>query len=401
MGVLPGGSDDVNTADGLFLNAPGGAGTQSVSALESLDQSTVEGGYKDKMIDGGSSVWTNGGGPLGQLFGGLAGFPDVFGRLIGNMFGVMGPFPNIESVLNAVEQVPILGDFVQLAQDVFNGFRAIFNTWFGVSTGNGSHGQVAATVKSIRVLTKDGYTLQTFVASDPAWVVPPDLKVAEVAWAGVIGGGQPGYRGAGVINSVIAVAYGGEGGIDGGYQLKRFDASTLGETLAVVIGTASVVEGVHGTPSSIGDIVTSAPGVSGIEAPEGYAASTSKPGSGGRGGDSWNIQGATAQYPGRPGESSAVGAGGVGGSASGGGNGGTGTPDNLPACGGGGGGGGSGRDGFFSGGYPGGDGGYPGGGGGGGGGHTASSGPGNGGPGGDGANGFGFLIWKGGTVEEE
>ena len=325
---------------------------------------------------------------------------DLFLKPLNAFVELVGGFIN-------VLQIPILDpskilNLPALFTGTLTAFQNIFTNWFGgtssATTVSAAAAEVAVTVEAIRVLTKDGYTLQTFVASNPSWAVPPELAGADKAWAGVIGGGGKGYTGA-VVGSSVAYASGGFGGNDGGYTLVPINPSSLASTLAIVIGAAATTSGANGGTSSISSggspLATSTPGVSGISTPEGYQATSSKPGSGGRGGLGFTVSGnQAAADPGTPGEASATAAGGAGGSGSAGGNGSLGATGGLPISGGSGGGGGAGRTGFALTGYAGGNGGYPGGASGGGGGVGSTGGGGAGGPGGTPAAGFAFLIWK-------
>lgn len=356
------------------------------------------------------------GGQIGGLFGGIAslfGFGnlgDLFSNPVGTIWsGVtdlfikpLGAFAELVGGFLSSLHIPILDpskilNLPGLFTDVVSGFAGMFNAWFGGSSASGTPAEVVATVESIRVLTKDGYTLQTFTSSNPTWAVPPDLAAAEVAWAGVIGGGGKGSSGQFVTGSGsnIVIGFGGAGGVDGGYFLTPFDPSTLGATLAVVIGAAATTNGANGGTTSIGSLASSTPGTSGIATPEGYQASTSKPGSGGAGGEGWSVVGNPGPTTdGGRGESSATASGGAGGNGAAGSAGVLGATGTVPLAGGSGGGGGSGRTGFGVSGYAGGNGGYPGGGSGGGGGVGSTGGGGSGGSSGAAAAGFAFLIWK-------
>lgn len=325
-----------------------------------------------------------------------------FGSFLHQQVGGLPDAPNYVDADDFLEQIgAVSGQLVDTAfgaaANVLAGFAGIFNAWFGGTAAAGTPQEAIATVESIRVLTKDGYTVQTFVTSNPTWTVPPELVAAEVGWAGVIGGGGKGSQGFYNVSNVLSLGFGGAGGVDGGYALARFDPKMLPATLPITIGTAATVNGASGSQSSIGALVTSTPGISGISTPEGYQASTSKPGRGGKGGDGWMIQSNPGpSTDGERGEASATAPGGAPGVANTG-NGGNGSPGSttaLPIAGGGGGGGGGGRSGFAAGGFNGGNGGFPGGGSGGGGGVASNGGANTGGSGGIPANGFAFLIWK-------
>lgn len=260
-----------------------------------------------------------------------------------------------------------------------------------------------ATTAGAAILAKisGGYTLQVFTSSNASWAVPAGLAGAVEAYAGAIGGGGKGQTGTNANNSLF-----GFGGSSGGFLSKQFDPSTLGATVAVVVGAAASTIGADGGTSSFGSVVTSSPNGNGISSAAGWTFSTSFPGKGGDGGF---VTSGSVPTAGQNGGASAQAAGGTGGAASTsapsgtgnpGGAGGTGVTGALPICGGGGGGGGGAR--FSSGGAfnsgtggAGGNGGFPGGGSGAGGCGVGSGGGSNtGGAPGTPANGLVFVLWK-------
>ncbi|AUV61990.1 minor tail protein [Mycobacterium phage SWU2] len=339
---------------------------------------------------------------------GLRGVPilgDILGGLgLGGAFGPEGQ--PVEALVVGIEEA--VDGFVQ--DKVVSIPANMYNEWFETDEAEGIPEEVATTVGAIRTAVAGGFTLQTFTASDPEWVVPPELKNAAVAYAGVIGGGGRGHYGSySTVNEPGITVAGGDGGTHGGYRVEKFDPSTLGETLDIVIGAGASAVATNGEPSSIGSIVTSTPDSSGIATELGYQLTSSAPGSGGKGGSA-TTQGALAVV-GSNGESSAVAAGGNGGApawnarvgvtASPGADGASGQTANTPIAGGGGGGGGGGAAGGGGIGSTtrsgaGGDGGFPGGGSGGSGAGTIRStaaviiid------PPGIPANGFAFLLWR-------
>lgn len=340
-------------------------------------------------------------GPLGLVYGVLrAGIslPLAILELIANKLrGTTTTYLSIEHVAIGIAQA---------GGNVINGFAAIFNAWFGVNTAAGTPEEVAITVEAIRAAVAGGYTLQTFTVSNPAWPVPPELANAAEAWAGVIGGGGRGEVGeVGLSAPGGTVLDGGIGGVNGGYVSAQFDPSTLGATVAIVIGAGASTPGANGGVSSIGSIVESNPDGGGIATVGGYQPTTSKPGNGGKGGGL--VVGST-EDDGEDGAASVVGHGGAGGAGSSGifsgaggtgGTGGIGETSDTPICGGGGGGGGGARQQSTvlttaTGGH-GGVGGYPGGGSGGGGavanvagGSVISGQP------GAAPHGLGFFLWR-------
>ncbi|QKO02428.1 minor tail protein [Mycobacterium phage DroogsArmy] len=342
------------------------------------------------------------------IVAGLRGIP-ILGSIldgIGGLGGAFGPEGKpIDAIVQGVEEA--VGGFVEEAIESIP--ANMYNEWFETTDAEGIPEEVGVTVAAIRTAVAGGFTLQTFTASDPAWVVPDELRNAATAYAGVIGGGGRGEYGSYVIdNDPGLTGEGGKGGSSGGYKVEKFDPSTLGATLAIVVGAAASAVGAHGQPSSIGSLVTSTPNSSGIATELGYQASSSEPGRGGKGGNA--TTGGPSASTGEAGWSSAAAAGGSGGAWAGhatagvtagnGGPGGTGQTSTTPIAGGGGGGGGGGASGGGS--YTtttsgaGGDGGFPGGGSGGSGGlanisvvNTSIVRP----PGIP-ANGMAFLLWR-------
>lgn len=287
---------------------------------------------------------------------------------------------------------------------VTDGFQNIFNNWFSAGGATGTAAEVATTVAAIRASIAGGYTLQTFTSSNAAWTVPSDLATATTAIAGVIGGGGKGGAGQGGTQSTTTL-FGGTGGSSGGYISASFDPSTLGSTVAVVVGAGASTAGTDGGTSSFGSIVTSSPNGNGLANVSGYAFTTSFPGKGGDGGTA--VSG-TSQSNGLTGGDTAQATGGTGGAgststtggpAAAGSAGGTGVSGTTPICGGGGGGGGGARRNTAAlstaTGGAGGAGGFPGAGSGGGGaGMAGSSGTGTGGAGGTAPNGLVFVLWR-------
>lgn len=259
--------------------------------------------------------------------------------------------------------------------------KAIADAWNADTAAVGTPAEAAAAVAQIRAVTVGGYTLYVFTASDAAWSVPAPLADAIEAWAGVIGGGGRGFTGPTEENIDYYVQPGGAGGVHGGYIVSPFDPTTLGATLAIVVGAAAASVGTNGGTSSITNggttLAESVPGVDGISTPQGDLRSSAAPGNGGDGGSATVGvgTGTNSARAGDAGQSTTAAAGGTGGagSTSGtggtGGNGSAGRTDALPVRGGSGGGGGGGASRLNNSavGGNGGNGGYPGGGSGGGG----------------------------------
>ncbi|AVJ50238.1 minor tail protein [Mycobacterium phage Mendokysei] len=423
MGILPGGAGDVNTSDGLFLLSAHGTGTSSVSQLASQDQDTVNAAYRQKYVHSSGSVYGDPNGPLAKLFAGgsghagFSGLPGVIGALVSALTGQHGPWLDLNSIINAVEQVPVLGQFVQLAEQVATGFKNLFDGWFGRHDGTGTPSEVATVVASMRTAVLEGWNIAIFTTSNPAWLVPENT--VQMIGCVINGGGKGGTgRQSSGGNGSGTAAPGGTAGSSGGYLSAELDLTgvTPGEsTLSIVVGAAATSAGTDGGQSSISIgstvLLAGAPNANGIASAQGLLPTTSRPGAGGVGaGIALNGDGnALVNVPGTPGEDSGVAKGGQAGAsafASGlpstatgqaGSKGGDGIAASVPICGGaGGGGGGAGIGGYslvIAAGGNGGDGGFPGGGSGGGGAvsSTLSRSPGTGGiPG----NGLVAILYK-------
>ncbi|QNJ55825.1 minor tail protein [Mycobacterium phage PainterBoy] len=262
-----------------------------------------------------------------------------------------------------------------LASDVVDGFKGVFDGWFGGSHGSGSPAEIKQTIEAIKSAVVGGYTIHTFTSSDPAWVLPANTSIATGI---VIGGGGRGGTG----NTGDGAITGGVGGSSGGYISQDLDLTGLtpGEsTFAVTVGAGATTQATDGQRSKIvastGTLLESIPNVNGISDLRGFIGTTSAPARGGKGGDA--NSGTNTVTQGQPGDNSNA-TGGAGGqstaSPGNGGNGGAGGPGDVasPVKFGGAGGGGGGSRVNVSGlqqsvGGNGGAGGYPGGGSGGGG----------------------------------
>lgn len=212
----------------------------------------------------------------------------------------------------------------------------------------------------------NGDSVYLYTSSGGTFTKPTGAKRIGVA---VIGGGDGGFGG-----SKGAFTPWANGGTNGSYLFKWFDAAEVPASVSVTLGTpgtggpgrpsglgngGTFQAGGQGTTTRFGTLLTSVEnGIGAILAEEGIlSAALSAPGSGGHGG----IEDAPA---GAPGGSTGWKSGGAGSSTGQGGTGQSITTTNDPFSGGGGGGGGGGTS---TGGFRGGNGGWPGGGGGGGG----------------------------------
>jgi hypothetical protein len=269
---------------------------------------------------------------------------------------------------------------------------AAFNAWYG-SGGTGGSANMSQVISSIKS-SIDGWTVEVINTSG-TWTRPAATANILEFWAICVGSGAGGDAG----TSGLFGAVGGNGGVPGRWMAKQITPSDIGSTVTCTIGAGGAGRTSHlgsspdnGNPSSFGSLCSSTEALTAsIGSLVGfYAATDSRPGVGGKGGD--EAGGGKAGSAGAATPTAAGGAGGAAGGASGApGAAATLTGSNRAGGGGGGGGGGSNTPPYIGG--NGGAGGRPGGGGGGGGGvqsavATAS------GDGGDGGHGNIILLYR-------
>ena len=244
---------------------------------------------------------------------------------------------------------------------------AAFNAWYG-SGGTGGSANMSQVISSIKS-SIDGWTVEVINTSG-TWTRPADTANILEFWAICVGSGAGGDAG----GYGLAGAVGGNGGVPGRWMAKQITPSGIGSTVTCTIGAGGAGRTSHlgsspdnGNPSSFGSLCSSTEALTAsIGSLVGfYAATDSRPGVGGKGGD--EAGGGKAGSAGAATPTAAGGAGGDAGGASGApGAAATLTGSNRAGGGGGGGGGGSNTPPYIGG--NGGAGGRPGGGGGGGGG---------------------------------
>lgn len=269
---------------------------------------------------------------------------------------------------------------------------AAFNAWYG-SGGTGGSANMSQVISSIKS-SIDGWTVEVINTSG-TWTRPAATANILEFWAICVGSGAGGDAG----DYGLFGAVGGNGGVPGRWMAKQITPSDIGSTVTCTIGAGGAGRTSHlgsspdnGNPSSFGSLCSSTEALTAsIGSLVGfYAATDSRPGVGGKGGD--EVGGGKAGSAGAATPTAAGGAGGAAGGASGApGAAATLTGSNRAGGGGGGGGGGSNTPPYIGG--NGGAGGRPGGGGGGGGGvqsavATAS------GAGGDGGHGNIILLYR-------
>jgi hypothetical protein len=135
--TLPGGAENVDTTNGLFLISAHGHGDLSASDLVGNDQATMEAVYKDKFVLGGTSVWSNPSGPLGLLFSTLGAIPGVgfataiLSSLVDAIVSILGPIPIIGGI------VTTLANFLGLTHTTANSATDIgTNAQYSADTAN-------------------------------------------------------------------------------------------------------------------------------------------------------------------------------------------------------------------------------------------------------------------------
>jgi len=269
---------------------------------------------------------------------------------------------------------------------------AAFNAWYG-SGGTGGSANMSQVISSIKS-SIGGWTVEVINTSG-TWTRPAATANILEFWAICVGSGAGGDAG----DYGLVGAVGGNGGVPGRWMAKQITPSDIGSTVTCTIGAGGAGRTSHlgsspdnGNPSSFGSLCSSTEALTAsIGSLVGfYAATDSRPGVGGKGGD--EAGGGKAGSAGAATPTAAGGAGGAAGGASGApGAAATLTGSNRAGGGGGGGGGGSNTPPYIGG--NGGAGGRPGGGGGGGGGvqsavATAS------GNGGDGGHGNIILLYR-------
>jgi len=309
-----------------------------------------------------------------------------------NALGVGGTGHSDADVIHALTNIPahVVEGVEDLAEQVGEGFKAWYNTWFGRTDGTGSASEVQYTVEAIKDAVINGENVHVITASETGWPKPDNLIEFKVL---VCGGGENGHGG-----SNGGGATGGAGGNGGGWIYEVIDLTDVA-ALDFQIGTAgnlSYVREADPDAPHTGAVLAVSPeagALGGIATGiGGYAYTTSTPGAGGTGGG-WGVNGNAATA----GAATALAVGGTRGGNNGiwgtsGGDGGSVSAGVPVKSGGAGGGGGGGAYQSANAGGRGGDGGYPGGGGGGGG--NCNGLPTQSGSGGSGAIGMIVVVWR-------
>lgn len=270
---------------------------------------------------------------------------------------------------------------------------AAYNAWYG-SGGTGGTANMTAVINSIKSSVADGWTVEVINTSG-TWTRPAATDRIIEFWAICVGSGGGGDKG----QASLSGADGGDGGVPGRWMAKQITPSTIPGTVTCTVGAGGAGRTSrsgsapdNGNPSSFGSLCSSSEALAAsIGSLVGfYAATDSRPGVGGKGGDE-----AGGGKAGAAGASTPLAAGGGGGAAGGaaGAPGAAATLTGASRAGGGGGGGGGGTNAPPYIGGKGGAGGRPGGGGGGGGAVWSVT-PAAAGDGGDGGHGNIILLYR-------
>lgn len=230
-----------------------------------------------------------------------------------NALGISGTGHTDADVINALTHIPqnAVAGMTALANQVGDGFKAWWNTWFNRTDGTGSVAQVQQVAAAIKAAVANGYTLETEITNG-TWAVPSGINELHGI---TLGAGDCGWVGQTGTGSKL----GGARTNGGPYVSRQLDLSVLIPGTAVlthIVGAAGSTAGALGGISQIKDsagnvLVDSGHGLGGVALPQGMLATTSSAGYGGKGGDA-NTSGPTATA-GEDGGSSGTATGGAGG----------------------------------------------------------------------------------------
>ncbi|SKL35904.1 Uncharacterised protein [Mycobacteroides abscessus subsp. massiliense] len=382
-------------------------GLLAAAVIPGLDASKITSGQFAQSMVAGLQAWFDGiAGKAGAVVGdvvarlqhlatnGLFDATKLFGTLLASFIPGLDASKIVSGQFGQAQVIGLPG----IASDLVDGFKNIYDQWFGGTSATGTPAEVAQTIASIQQAVIGGYTVDVFTTNG-TWNKPANL----IEWWGIcIGGGGRGTAG-GASQTNADVVPGGLGGSSGGYIAQQVDPADVPASVSVTVGPGANANGADGGITSIGALVASSPNASGISMIAGFTPAASTPGRGGVGGQATGSGGSRGSDGGAtPLAAAGVGGNGINstGTAQAGTAGGTAPLDGPTKAGGGGGGGGGGAGSTSSSGTRaggnGGAGGYPGGGSGGGGsavggGTFATQTPGQAGPA---PHGAAIIIWK-------
>ncbi|CPR84656.1 MULTISPECIES: hypothetical protein [Mycobacteroides] len=187
----------------------------------------------------------------------------------------------------AKESVEGLAD---LGSNVTEGFKNIFDKWFGGTSAAGTPAEVAQTIEAIQQAVIGGWTVDVFTTNG-TWSKPANLIEC---WMIAINGGGKGMPG-GTSQTNADIVPGGLGGSSGGYIGQQVDPATIPASVPITVGPGASANGADGGTTSIGSLVSGSPNGSGISTIAGFTPTTSTPGRGGNGGQATGSGGSRGQ----------------------------------------------------------------------------------------------------------
>lgn len=192
---------------------------------------------------------------------------------------------------------------------------AAYDAWYG-SGGVGSAANMTAVINSIKASVANGWTVEVINTSG-TWTRPTATANILEFWAICVGSGGGGDKG----QASLSGAVGGDGGVPGRWMAKQITPADIGSTVTCTVGAGGAGRTSrigsapdNGNASSFGALCSSSEALAAsIGSLVGfYAATDSRPGVGGKGGDE-----AGGGKAGAAGASTPLAAGGAGGAAGG------------------------------------------------------------------------------------
>lgn len=177
-----------------------------------------------------------------------------------------------------------------LGSNVTEGFKNIFDKWFGGTSAAGTPAEVAQTIEAIQQAVIGGWTVDVFTTNG-TWTKPANLIEC---WMIAINGGGRGMPG-GTSQTNADIVPGGLGGSSGGYIGQQVDPASIPASVPITVGPGASTNGADGGITSLGSLVSGSPDGSGISTIAGFTPTTSTPGRGGNGGQATGSGGSRGQ----------------------------------------------------------------------------------------------------------